>query len=151
MHCDKASFLGFVFSPPPPHPPICLLFSLHQSIAWEETSEECLWLLITTNCQQSSTMINPVGKFDAEVFQTDIRELAKELPDLADDSSPIHGDIHNFLTEHSSTSTKRYKRHMRKTAKFTSADQQNLSQTVIQHGNPKRHLLLGVSQEDNMS
>nr|CDS29199.1 hypothetical protein HmN_000860200 [Hymenolepis microstoma] len=58
---------------------------------------------------------------ELELFQTDTQELTKELSDLADDCSSIHGDMHIFLTEHSISSTKRNNKHKRKTEKPTEA------------------------------
>nr|CDS30178.1 gag pol polyprotein [Hymenolepis microstoma] len=54
---------------------------------------------IEPNCQKSSTIFNPMKEFDTKMFQTDIGELSNELLDLADVSSPIHGDIHKLLAD----------------------------------------------------
>nr|CDS28711.1 hypothetical transcript [Hymenolepis microstoma] len=48
------------------------------------------------NYQQSSVTANPMKKFDTEMFQTDMRELSKELSDLAEDLISIHEDIQDF-------------------------------------------------------
>nr|CUU97450.1 hypothetical transcript [Hymenolepis microstoma] len=71
------------------------------------------------NCQKSSMICNPVKEFDTELFQTETRESPK---DLAEDSNPIHGDIHNFLPELSTISIKRRNKRKRKTAKLTAAN-----------------------------
>nr|CDS33075.1 hypothetical protein HmN_000089200 [Hymenolepis microstoma] len=92
---------------------------------------------IEPNYQQSSTMVNPVKEFDTKIFQTDIQEPSKELPELADDTSSICVDIHNFPSDHSSSSTKKRERRKRKTPKSTATNQENLSKSVTQH-----HLLL---------
>nr|CUU99007.1 hypothetical transcript [Hymenolepis microstoma] len=41
------------------------------------------------NCQQSSTMVNPMEKIDTELVETETRDLFKELPNLPDDSSSL--------------------------------------------------------------
>nr|CDS32930.1 gag pol polyprotein [Hymenolepis microstoma] len=74
--------------------------------------------------------------------QTETRDSSQELPDLADDSSSINGDIHNLLSEHSIISTKKRNKRKRKMAKPTVANQQNISKSVTQNRRPKHKLLL---------
>nr|CDS27014.1 gag pol polyprotein [Hymenolepis microstoma] len=77
---------------------------------------------IKPNCQQSSTMVNPMEEIDTELVQTETRYLFKELPNLADDSSSIHEDIQNLLPEHSKISIMKRNKHKRKVEKQTAAN-----------------------------
>ncbi|KAM3178223.1 hypothetical protein ACTXT7_002985 [Hymenolepis weldensis] len=80
------------------------------------------------NCKQPSKTINSVTEFDTELFQTDIRELLQELLELADDSTPVQDDIHNFLLEHFTVSRKTRDKSRRKIPKLAAANQRKKSQ-----------------------
>nr|CUU98313.1 hypothetical transcript [Hymenolepis microstoma] len=55
---------------------------------------------IEPNCQQFSTMVNPVGEeFDTGLVQIDTRELSIELPNLADEISSVHEAAINNLSK----------------------------------------------------
>lgn len=75
----------------PPYTALCYLDPVNQDLNMAESPD--------LNCKQSSKTINSLTEFDTELFQTDIRELFRELPELADDSTPVQDDIHNFLPE----------------------------------------------------
>nr|CDS30110.2 hypothetical protein HmN_000915300 [Hymenolepis microstoma] len=95
------------------------------------------------NCQQSAAIVSPVKEVDTKLLQTDAQEFYEEIPDHSDDFNSIPGDIHNFLTEHPTISTKkRNKRKRKKIAKPIAADHQNISKLFIQNRSPRYKLLL---------
>nr|CDS28982.2 gag pol polyprotein [Hymenolepis microstoma] len=60
--------------------------------------------------QQSAAIVSPMKEVDTKLLQTDAQEFYEEIPDHSDDFNSILGDIHNFLTEHRTISTKKRKR-----------------------------------------
>nr|CUU00345.1 hypothetical transcript [Hymenolepis microstoma] len=90
------------------------------------------------NCQPSAAIVGPVKEVDTKLLQTDAQEFYEEISHHSDDFNSIPGDIHNFLTEHPTVSSKkRNKRKRKKTEKPIAADHQNISKLFIQNRSPK--------------
>nr|CUU98506.1 hypothetical transcript [Hymenolepis microstoma] len=88
------------------------------------------------NYQHCSTTIGPVKKVDTNFSQTNASELSKELQDLADDSNPKLGDIHNLWTERSTISTTQQAQ-KKKGGKAAAANEHNVIKYVDRSRGPK--------------
>ncbi|KAM3173837.1 hypothetical protein ACTXT7_011769 [Hymenolepis weldensis] len=112
------------------------LYAIWTSLNQNLKVTECLGL----NCNQPSRTTNSATEID--LFQTDIQELSQELPEHADDSIAVQHDIHGFLPEHATTSSKTRDKRKKKIPKSTAVNQLKPSQSVTQHRSPKHRLLL---------